>query len=111
MTTVWFNCMVQQNFHFSTQAQSEIRLCNRAKFRKFRKQLIIREKTEAKPWLGCLPVPSKKEPERSSGKDKRHNSHLYIESNLRRLSYYLKKNMCSEKNIYIPVDTYIYPMP
>ena len=37
-------CVVQQNFHFSTQAQSEFRLCNRAKFRKFRTQLIIRKK-------------------------------------------------------------------
>ena len=37
-------CVVQQNFHFSTQAQSELWLCNRAKFRKFRTQLIIRKK-------------------------------------------------------------------
>ena len=42
-------CVVQQNFHFSTQARSEFRLCNRAKFRRFITQLIIRKKTVAKP--------------------------------------------------------------
>ena len=39
-------CMVQQNFRFSTQDQFEFRLCNRAKFRKFRTQLIIRGKKQ-----------------------------------------------------------------
>ena len=42
-------CVVQQNFHFSIQAQSEFRLCNRAKFRKFRTlQLIITKKNSSR---------------------------------------------------------------
>ena len=47
--------MVQQNFHYSIQAPSEFRLCNRAGNSQHQEQ---KQKTEAKPWLGLLPAPS-----------------------------------------------------
>ena len=48
--------MVQQNFHFSTQAQyPSLGFVTAQENSEHDKQ---KEKTEAKPWLGRLPAPS-----------------------------------------------------